>query len=125
MENKDIKKLVNNYGIFLLVLFGSRGRGDFRLHSDADVAYLSLKPLTLLEESAFAVELATKLGATVDLINIRKSSPLLLYKVFKDGKALYEKEKGYFNLSLARVYRNYEDTTALYKAKAELLNLHG
>ncbi len=120
-----IEKLVTHYNISLLVLFGSRARGDFRPSSDADVAYLSLTPLTLLEESTLSVELAPILGATIDLVNIRKSSPLLLYKVFKDGRVLYEKEKGYFNLSLVRAYRNYEDSKPLYRAKEELLNIHG
>lgn len=116
-----IHELCKKYGISLLVLFGSKARGDSRLSSDADVAYLSDAPLSLMDEARLVGELSAAMQRPVDLVNIALASPLLEYNIFKDGKPLYEKDRGLFEDYLARSLRIYEETKPLFQLKRALL----
>ena len=72
----------------LLMLFGSRARTDAQPRSDWDLAYLA--------EAEF--DLAALLGAVVeavgsdrvDLVDLRRASGLLRYRVARDGQVVYE-----------------------------------
>lgn len=121
METKNITNIAKKYGLSLITVFGSRARRDFRAGSDTDVAYISENNLSLEKESEFATDLTEVLKTKVDIVNVKKSTPLLSYKIFKEGKPLYEKVKGMFSDNLAKAYRIYEETMPLYKVKQALL----
>lgn len=75
-------------GLEVLLLFGSRARGDAHTRSDWDFGYLA----------AGEIDVATLLGALVeivgsdriDLADLRRASGLLRYRAARDGHLLYE-----------------------------------
>lgn len=85
----------NAAGLRLLILHGSRARGDARDDSDWDLAFLAdttFDPDDLLARLGEA--LATD---SVDLADLSRASALLRFRTARDGVRLYERESGLFN----------------------------
>jgi len=120
-QSMDARALAEKFGISMLVIFGSVARGDTRLTSDADVAYFSENYMSLMDEARLSTELSAILKKDVDLVNLKKSSPLLAYHVFKDGVAVYEKTSGFFNEFFIKSIRIYQESLPLFRAKMALL----
>ncbi len=81
-------------GVRLLVLHGSRGRGDAGPRSDWDFAYLAdqrLDPTELLAKLTVAVG-----TDAVDLADLSTASALLRFRAARDGVALLERPPGAF-----------------------------
>lgn len=82
-------------GVSLLVLFGSRARGDAAPGSDWDFGYLaggSVDPLALM------AELSRVVGSDrVDVVDLARTSGLLRYRAARDGLLVYERESGAFD----------------------------
>jgi len=87
--NPDLSNLAKEYGIELLVLFGSRATGRARPESDADLAIRLTQPIKLEKELMLRRDLTNILGHLVDLVFLDKASPLLLKKISQTGKILY------------------------------------
>ena len=113
--------MAEQYGLSLLVIFGSVARGDARPSSDADVAYLSENRLALMDESRLSIELSAITKKDIDLVNLKNASPLLAYHVFKDGIPVYEISSGLFNEYFVKSIRMYEEALPLFNAKMSLL----
>ena len=69
-------------------LYGSRGRGESRADSDVDIAVLcdaSLDPVHLFDAAG---RLATRIGAAVDLVDLRRAGGLLRVEATHRGRVL-------------------------------------
>ena len=81
-------------GVDLVVLFGSRARGDFSPGSDWDIAFSSTGPIDSL---AVRLDFTDALGSdAVDLVGLDAASALLRYRVARDGVPLFERREGAF-----------------------------
>ncbi len=81
-------------GLELLVLFGSRGRGDDQGGSDWDFAYLGTQSL---EIGRLHAELTTRLGTDrIDLVDLARAGGLLRFRAARDGVPIYESTDGVF-----------------------------
>jgi predicted nucleotidyltransferase len=90
----------------MLVLFGSRARGDFNDQSDWDFAAFYDEEIRQkhLKKSAWkAFEVPTIMSQhfnipddKIDVVELNRSSALLSHFVARDGKLLYEQEAGDF-----------------------------
>jgi predicted nucleotidyltransferase len=78
----------------LLLLFGSRARGDAQEGSDWDLGYLAREgfdPDTLL------LDLVNALGTDrIDLVDLARAGAQVRFRAAGDGRALYEREPGLF-----------------------------
>jgi len=112
-------------GLSLLVLFGSRARGDAHARSDWDFGYLGDSTLDVPVLLAALVE--TVGNDRVDLVDLARASGLLRYRAARDGRALYESQPRTmeaFCLDAADFWcdaepilrRGYEDVLAELKA---------
>jgi predicted nucleotidyltransferase len=80
-------------GLELLVLFGSRARGDSREGSDWDLGYLGA-----VDENALRAELTRALGTeAVDLVDLGRAGALLRFRAARDGRAMFESAPGAFD----------------------------
>ena len=80
--------------VALFVLFGSRAREDARPDSDWDVAFAATSAVNALALRLTFVDL---LGTDrVDLVDVKRASALLRYRVARDGVLLFEREPGRF-----------------------------
>ena len=105
----------------LLILFGSRARGEHKPDSDWDFAVLYeersdrkdisslLKIYTLLEQ---ALEIPDD---KIDVIDLKECSPILAHYVARDGQLLYERETGLFEVFKEKFLMNPEESKALYR----------
>ena len=73
-------------GLSLLVLFGSRARGDVRDGSDWDLGYLGT-----IDEGSLHSDLSRALGTdAIDLVDLARAGALLRYRAARDGRAIVE-----------------------------------
>lgn len=120
-KDKDIlKRIAQKYDLELVLLFGSRVKGKTHKESDYDVAYLSQRELDSEEFSLFT-ELLPIIQPSderlLNLVNIRKASPLLLYDITSHNQILYEKKPGIFSQLRATSFKQYVESKPLYEAK--------
>ncbi len=81
-------------GLDLLVLHGSRARGEAREDSDWDFGYLGAASL---EVSELYADLALTLRTDrIDLVDLARAGGLIRYRVARDGIVLFEREPGMF-----------------------------
>ena len=75
-------------GLELLLLHGSRARGESHPRSDWDLAYLSDGNF---DPATFRADLVLSLGTDqIDLVNLERASGLLRYRAARDGVVLYQ-----------------------------------
>lgn len=98
MPGPDLERVTDlareSPGLDLLVLFGSRARGDSHPGSDWDFGYLAtpeFDPYDLL------ARLVLLLGTDrIDLINLNRTNGLLRFRVAAEGQTLFEERPGAF-----------------------------
>ena len=82
-------------GLELLVLHGSRGRGQARDDSDWDFAYLAAPTC---DPSLLHADLVMALGTDdVDLIDLATTGGLIRYRVARDGLPVFEASPALFD----------------------------
>ena len=82
-------------GLELLVLYGSRARGDVRPGSDWDFGYLAgagFDPDGLLADLVLALE-----ADAVDLVDLARASGQLRYRAAADARVIFEPVPGTFD----------------------------
>ncbi|MGH3980564.1 MAG: type VII toxin-antitoxin system MntA family adenylyltransferase antitoxin [Pseudonocardiaceae bacterium] len=81
-------------GMRLLVLHGSRARGDAGPQSDWDFGYLAGEPL---DPTGLLARLTMAVGTdAVDLVDLSGASALLRFRAARDGVVLLERPAGAF-----------------------------
>lgn len=82
-------------GLALLVLHGSRARGQARGDSDWDFAYLAG---TTCDPALLQADLVIALGTDdVDLVDLATAGGLIRYRVARDGVPVFEASPGSFD----------------------------
>ena len=114
MDKNKVADIAKKYGLALVVLFGSRPRGDARAKSDFDIAYSSLKPLAFMEENNMVIALHEVCKTSdVDIVNISNAGPLLLKQIVDEGVVLYEAKESLFNNLYLYAMNQYRESTSL------------
>lgn len=97
----------------LLVLHGSRARGDAHPSSDWDFAYLADSGL---DELGLRAALARQLGTdAIDVADLERAGAVLRYGVARDGQLVLEREAGElerFRLAAIRFWLEIEPVLA-------------
>lgn len=121
-----IKKITQYQEIVALYLFGSFARGNANENSDIDLAIIFDKNVPseiYFEKKMDYLILATEVLRTdeIDLIVLNNAPPSLAYRVFSEGKVLYEnEEKKSQRVALqARVFNLYFDFMPVRKTVSE------
>jgi predicted nucleotidyltransferase len=79
-------------GLELLLLFGSRARGNAVAASDWDFGYLASPALDV---ASLLAALVTRLGTDrIDVVDLRRASGLLRYRAARDGRLIFESRHG-------------------------------
>lgn len=118
--------------IKLLVLFGSRARGNENAESDWDFAIFWDEELRKIHEQGewFRLKISSVLGNIfklpedkVDVVELNHCSPLIGFLVACDGKLLYEKESLEFTKFRCKAWKIYADTAKFRKARHRSIEL--
>jgi predicted nucleotidyltransferase len=75
--------------IELVILYGSYANGKFTSASDIDLAIFYKEDHLDLEQ--LKLDLSTKLNKEVDLINLKKAPPTLLFEILTKGEVVLKK----------------------------------
>ena len=128
-EARMIEEIAQRYGLELIILFGSRAKGNPHAESDCDVAVKAGESFPLEEserlrwETALEEELAVVLAVPegLDLVVLNEAPSLLAYEVARSGRPLYERDSLVFRRFQSSAYLRYFDDERLYlKRKAYL-----
>jgi predicted nucleotidyltransferase len=116
---EQLAPLYEDPEIDLVVLFGSRAAGEGHAESDIDLAIRGEAPLDLVA----VTNRVTRLLRTdrVDLVDLRRASPLLLREVARRGWLLYERSPGLYVMFSSLAHRRYVDTAKLRAAQREAI----
>jgi predicted nucleotidyltransferase len=106
-------------GLELVLLHGSRARGEAGPKSDWDLAYLASDGF---DPPAFQAELVLALGTDrIDLANLRRANGLLRFRAARDGVVLFEREAGSFERFWMEAVSFWCDAGPILKAGYEAI----
>ena len=88
----SVEQIAQEYSLDLIVMFGSRARGQSIGSSDTDIAVRGSRELARDDELRIAAALDA-FFPNVDLCDIRKASPLLLGAIGQDAKLIYQQRE--------------------------------
>jgi predicted nucleotidyltransferase len=84
--------LEGRFSLSALWLFGSEARDQARRESDVDLAVLVPRPISTEQLLVARLDLEALLGRSVDLIDLRRASPILGRQVLRDGRLLLDRD---------------------------------
>ncbi|ACK68400.1 DNA polymerase beta domain protein region (plasmid) [Rippkaea orientalis PCC 8801] len=137
MSNLDINQLQNLPNrlvqkipyLKMLILFGSRARGDTHPNSDWDFAALyddklrnhNLKGFKWFEIYGVLADYFEISDEKIDLVDLNRCSPLIAHYVARDGQLLYEQEPGLFEEFKQKALMNDEQLDYIQKSLRQKL----
>jgi len=111
-----LSPLFRDKDLRLVVLFGSVATGAVHPRSDIDLAFLYDRPVDIL---ALTNEVSKLLQVdAVDIVDLKRASPLLKFSAVKYGKPVHERSPGVLNEFHSLAFRMYVDTKKLRDARA-------
>ena len=105
----------------LLILFGSSVHGVRHPESDLDLAFLFDQPAEILGLTNKVIRLLHT--DQVDVVDLRRASPLLAFSIARKGRLLYERSPGLFHNFYSLSFRRYADTAKLREAQAKAVQM--
>ena len=122
IQKEKLKNFAQNEKLSLLILFGSFAKNKEKLNSDIDISYLSdkkLDDLKLIDKISEIFEHKSE----IDLINLNRLelSHHLVFKIFKEGNLIYERDKNLFLHKKEESYFNYIDYKRFDKMHENIL----
>ena len=114
-----LKPLFLDAGLQLVVLFGSLAKGLRGKNSDIDLAFL----YDATFDQVLLTNRVSQLLRTdaIDVVDLRKASPLLKFSAMRYGQALYEGSPGAFTNFYSLAFRRYVDTKKLRDAQRSVV----
>lgn len=122
--NKNILNRINSLGkkypeVQLLILFGSRARGEAKGTADWDFGYVA-------EKNFDSIQLYTELTLLIktdkiDLVNLLNANGLLRYRVAKEGILVYQKREGEYEKFWLQAVDFWCDAGSIIRAEYDAL----
>lgn len=110
--DNNIEKLVEDYGIKLLYIFGSYAKGKNTEDSDLDIAVLLDENYNPMDKLSLIGDLTLIFKRNdIDLVILNSASPVLRHQIIKYGKLVYmesEEVKVFFEVKVLKVYMDME-----------------
>lgn len=87
------RRLASDDSVGTVWIFGSEEIGRARASSDLDVAVLFSKPAAPSELLRLRASLEEATGRSVDLVDLRDSSPILATQVVRHGRVIVDRDR--------------------------------
>lgn len=112
-----IDLLIERVGAYVVILFGSYGKGLAHAASDIDIAYLGDKAFTSSYETfMLAQEIAVLVGRDVDLLDLAAASTVMKAQIVSSGKIIYcsdEMRRAHFFMRALKEYATLNEERAV------------
>ena len=125
-DREQLNEIAQQFGLDLIVLFGSHVKGRMVLGSDVDIAVRAVK--RPWGDWNWEFEVADALsgalqgdGGEVDVVFLNGAAPLLMFEVAQSGQVLFEKEWGTFSEFRSYAARVYYDNEPRFRRQAQYL----
>ncbi len=102
-------------GLKLVLLFGSSVTGNVHRQSDIDLGFLFEGNVDILALTNKVIRLLKT--DRVDVVDLKRASPLLKFSASRSCKVLFEKTPGLYNAFSSLAFRRYVDTKKLRDAQ--------
>lgn len=104
----------------MVVLFGSRARGEERGGSDTDIAVFAGEKKSVRELSEMQIEFTEAFRVkNPEIVDLSGRAPLFLKQVADDGKVLYERKPGIFDEFQIYAFKRYVEAKPLFALRRE------
>lgn len=104
-------------GLGILILYGSRARGEAAAHSDWDLGYVATAEL---DPAALHAAIVEALGDDrVDLVDLTRASGQLRYRVAGDGRPIFERVAGSIDRFRLEAIAYWLDMAPIIRAEYE------
>ena len=127
LEKDQIARIINfargHSKISVIYLFGSHATRHHRSKSDIDLGILFVKDVDGFTRIGLETEISNLLKKDVDLIDMKKSSPVLRHQIYKYGRLIYHDGSDFPFRFRAGSIRDYLDTDYLRRLRST--NLYG
>ena len=120
---KNIATIASQYHLELVLLFGSRARGDVHNNSDVDIAFLSTEEYDMEKKLTLIAMFEQLFGKSVDLVDLRNASVLLGDRIVRDAVILFGDDKT-FSRVRSRAHIRYMDFQPFFRRQKERLYRH-
>jgi uncharacterized protein len=117
---EKLSPLFQDRTLQVALLFGSVASGRNRRQSDIDLGFLFEGAVDILDLTNQVIRLLQT--DCVDVVDLRRASPLLKFSAAKEGKILHERSPGLFNAFYSLALRRYIDTKKIRDAQRVTLN---
>lgn len=119
-NEQKITQFAEKHGLQMVVLFGSRARGEAHPRSDTDIAVFAGEKKSLRELSEMQIEFAEMFRIkNPELVDLSGMAPLFLKQVADDGKILYERKPGIFDEFQIYAFKRYVEAKPLFALRNE------
>ncbi|MDK2902181.1 MAG: uncharacterized protein PWQ93_100 [Clostridiales bacterium] len=113
----NIESIAEKFALKLLILFGSYGTDRCTPDSDIDLAFLSRMALSTDEQMNLINDLVAYFkSCNIDLVDLARAEPLLLYQVAKYGRVIFGTEIDFIEFKCYASFR-YADTAHLRRLR--------
>jgi predicted nucleotidyltransferase len=121
LKNK-IAGVARKHGLSCIVLFGSRATGKTHALSDTDIAFMADRDVDYREQFEIQSDFGDALNiGNLELVNMRRVSPLLMRQIADKGKLLYEDRRGRFVGFRILSFKLYVETAPLRRMRENYL----
>lgn len=119
---EQLKPLANEFGLRLVVLFGSTARGTANQDSDVDLGVLSEALLSPVQRRRLWSALSRLFPADVDLTVLNHVGTPVSYQVANEGVVLLETDPNAWEIWKSYAMRHYWDTHKFRESQRVYLN---
>lgn len=113
--NKLVRILSDEADLKAAFLFGSAAHGGLRPDSDIDVAVWMERPLAAAEKARLIHQIATACRRPVDLVDLRRTDPVLLAEILRRGRPIIEPPVDVLESLMQTAVRNETDFLPLLR----------
>ncbi len=120
-QYQKLEEIRRKYNLKLILLHGSQATQRTHPLSDIDIAILKSSPEEEIDTLALIGELSEVFSSDkIDLAELDKADPLLLFSVVSKAKVLAGKERDFMALRL-KAFRLYQDFKPYLRKREELI----
>lgn len=119
IDRQRLSAVAAQFGLRLVLLFGSAARGQVRPDSDCDIAVAGCPPDRFGDLSG-ALQGTIRGGAELDLVRLEPADPLFRYEILRDAMLLYG-DPDLFCEVRAFAFRDFQDSASLFALERTLL----
>ena len=120
---RKVSDVARKHDLSCVVLFGSQATGKTHVLSDTDIAFMADRDIDYNEQFRIQTDLSDTLDiGNLELVNMRRVSPLLMRQIADKGKLLYEDRLGRFIGFRILAFKLYVETASLRRLREDYLN---